>query len=69
MPICPKCGQQSSELGGKCPYDEYYFVEDDSVKAGRRDPMLGTIVADKYIVIALINEGGMGLPRARRPWT
>lgn len=60
MPICPKCGHASSELGGKCPYDEYYFVPEETANDSRNDPMIGTIIADKYIIIALINEGGMG---------
>lgn len=60
MPICPKCGHTSSELGGKCPYDEYYFVHEQAANDARRDPMLGRIIVDKYIIVALINEGGMG---------
>jgi serine/threonine protein kinase len=60
MPICPKCRHPSPELGGKCPYDEYYFVPEETANDSRKDPMIGTIIADKYIIIALINEGGMG---------
>ncbi len=35
-------------------------MPEETANDSRKDPMIGTIIADKYIIIALINEGGMG---------
>lgn len=60
MPICPKCRETSQVLGEKCPRDDYYFVDDDAIAGAFVDPWLGRIIADRYVILGLINEGGMG---------
>ncbi len=60
MAVCPKCGHEGSNVGGKCPYDEYYFIKEEALEDAKRDPMIGTLAADKYVILSLISEGGMG---------
>lgn len=60
MPICPKCRGESDELGAKCPRDEFYYIHEDALEDAERDTWIGTLAADKYVIVALISEGGMG---------
>ena len=60
MPICPKCGGKSSDLGSECPDDGFYHVEESAIEEAEGDPRIGTLMADKYVILAKISEGGMG---------
>ncbi len=60
MPICPKCGEENPQLGAKCPRDEYYYVYEDAVALAESDARIGTISADKYVIVGRISKGGMG---------
>lgn len=60
MPICPKCRATSLTLGERCPRDGYYFVDDDAIEGAYVDPWLGRIIDERYVILALISEGGMG---------
>ncbi|TDP75831.1 serine/threonine protein kinase [Bradymonas sediminis] len=60
MPICPKCRGESDELGAKCPRDEFYYIHESALEDAERDSWIGTLAADKYVIVALISEGGMG---------
>lgn len=60
MPICPKCRGENPELGAKCPRDGYYYVYDDAVEDAAKDDWIGRLAADKYVILGLISEGGMG---------
>ncbi len=60
MPICPNCGEHGPRVGGACPDDNFYFVDEDALQASTNDALLGTLVADKYVVIDRLAEGGMG---------
>src|SRR5690554_103144 len=60
MPICPKCRGVSEELGAKCPRDEYYYIHEDALEDAERDAWIGTLAAEKYVIVGLISEGGMG---------
>lgn len=60
MPVCPKCGEQNPQLGGKCPRDDSYYVHEEALKHAETDPRIGTISADKYVIVGRISKGGMG---------
>lgn len=60
MPACPKCGQRSDRLGAKCQNDAYHFVDEEGIKDAQDDSMVGRMIAGKYVILGLINEGGMG---------
>lgn len=60
MPICPKCRGENPELGAKCPRDGFYYVYEDAVEDAKKDEWIGRLAADKYVILSLISEGGMG---------
>lgn len=60
MPICPKCREKNPALGARCPRDGYYYIYDSAFEEAQNDPFIGTLAADKYVVLDLISEGGMG---------
>jgi serine/threonine protein kinase len=60
MPICPKCRGENPELGAKCPRDGYYYIYDDAIEDAQKDEWIGRLAADKYVILSLISEGGMG---------
>lgn len=60
MPICPQCQRTSPTLAAPCPDDDRFFVADRALDDAPDDPLLGTMIAQKYIVVDLIDEGGMG---------
>lgn len=61
MPTCPECGDDNPKLGGTCPRcAESFYIADDAVERARRDPYLGTRIAEKFVVVDRISEGGMG---------
>ncbi len=60
MPICPKCHGENPELGAKCPRDGYYYIYEDAVEDAESDDWIGRLAADKYVILAMISEGGMG---------
>jgi serine/threonine-protein kinase len=62
MRICPHCGHRGTEE--QCPRDGYPTVAADLVSAedGERGapPLVGSRFGDRYVVDALVGEGGMG---------
>jgi serine/threonine protein kinase len=58
--VCPKCHDQNSHLGAMCPRDGHYFIPEESVGPAQTDPYIGNLTAGKYVILGLINEGGMG---------
>ena len=61
MAICPNCHDTNSKAGLSCPQcDDYYYIPEDSVDDAAHDQMIGRMAADKYVILGLINEGGMG---------
>jgi serine/threonine protein kinase len=60
MPICPKCHGENPELGAKCPRDGHYYIYDDAIADAEKDEWIGKLAADKYVILSLISEGGMG---------
>ena len=60
MPMCPKCGEENPQLGAKCPRDEFHYVYEDAVALAEFDPRIGTMSANKYVIVGRISKGGMG---------
>jgi serine/threonine protein kinase len=60
MPVCPKCREKNPKLGAKCPRDGFYFIEEAALRDAEEDPRIGKLTADKFVIVDLISEGGMG---------
>ncbi len=61
MAACPNCHETNPEIGGACPRCEgFHYVPEESIEDAATDPMIGRMTANKYIVLGLISEGGMG---------
>lgn len=60
MPVCPKCHEKNPKLGAKCPRDGFFFIEEGALDEADEDPRIGTMIADKFVIVDLISEGGMG---------
>ena len=60
MPICPKCGDENPQLGAACPRDGGYYVYSDAIPQAERDGRIGTLAANKYVIVGRISKGGMG---------
>lgn len=58
--ICPACGQTSSSANKFCPFDGETLATDPGTSAAVPDPLLGITVDERYEVLAVIGEGGMG---------
>jgi serine/threonine-protein kinase len=56
MPYCPSC-KESIANGRFCPRDGTQLVEDEPTG---QDPMIGQVVADRFEIVGLLGEGGMG---------
>ena len=56
---CPSCNRSSSATNKFCPFDGERLIE-QNVNHSTLDPLLGVIVDDRYEVLAVIGEGGMG---------
>ncbi len=60
MPVCPKCGAQSQTLAARCIKDGTHFIKDQAWKASRHDPILGTLLNERFVAISPIGSGNMG---------
>ncbi|MGM0557183.1 MAG: serine/threonine protein kinase [Myxococcota bacterium] len=60
MPVCPKCREKNPKLGAKCPRDGFYFIEEGALEEAAEDSRIGKLTADKFVIVDLISEGGMG---------
>ncbi len=61
MPVCPSCNDENPQLGAACRRCEgYHYIPESSLEDAKGDPRIGAISAEKYVVLGLINEGGMG---------
>src|SRR5260221_936601 len=53
MKSCPLCGKEYSDTTTLCPADAEVLQSVD-------DPLIGQILAEKYLIEELIKRGGMG---------
>jgi len=53
--VCPQCGGEYDTTDRFCPKDGTPLRP----KAGG-DPLIGRVIADRYLILALVGEGGMG---------
>jgi serine/threonine-protein kinase len=53
--VCPQCGGEYDTADRFCPKDGTPLRP----KAGG-DPLIGRVIADRYLILALVGEGGMG---------
>jgi serine/threonine protein kinase len=61
MPFCPQCRNENPELGAKCPRcADRYYVYEEALADAEEDSYIGQKVADKFVIVDRISEGGMG---------
>ena len=61
MAVCPNCRESSPQPGGPCPRcDGFHYIPEAAIEDAQSDPIIGRLAATKYVILELINEGGMG---------
>ncbi|HWP41693.1 MAG TPA: serine/threonine-protein kinase, partial [Blastocatellia bacterium] len=57
MMICPQCGKTYEDGNEICPVDNRFLIDE---AAARLDPLLGTVLAERYQIVQKVGQGGMG---------
>jgi serine/threonine-protein kinase len=52
---CPRCDRSFDDAAAFCPFDRTTLQS-----ASGDDPLIGSVVADKYLVVEKLGQGGMG---------
>ena len=63
--VCPQCGQHFSADGCFCPFDGEPLRSAPEWEAPS-DPLIGSVVDERYEIVAMIGEGGMGVVYSAR---
>lgn len=53
--VCLECNRQFTGIGSSCPHDGTLLV------AVAQDPLIGTILENKYEILSVLGHGGMGV--------
>ncbi len=58
--VCPACGRPPPGGAEVCPEHQLHAVEPAAAARRDRAPLLGHVFADRYVLIDLLGDGGMG---------
>lgn len=58
--ICPICGLTPPDGAAICPEHQRYAIEPAAAARIERAPLLGRLIAERYLLIDLLGDGGMG---------
>ena len=60
MLVCPLCNAHYEAGTRRCPSDGRRPLEASVIEAAQGDPLLGTTIADRYVIVGRVGSGGMG---------
>jgi serine/threonine-protein kinase len=60
MLVCPLCSAHYEAGTRRCPSDGRRPLEASVIEAAQGDPLLGTTIADRYVIVGRVGSGGMG---------